>query len=125
MAKEVGAKGVIITNKDIDDAMDPYGDFSDATFLVFIAQSEFADDLLLGTSFFVGSLSSTSDIASEIEAQLWISALNEKSYELVQYWQETLKEIPAIAQKVNWKPRYAMWGCFTGSSFSDSCTTDA
>ena len=59
MAKEVGAKGVIIVNEELDHAMDPYGDFSDTTFLVFFAESQDADDLLLGSEFFVGSLSTT------------------------------------------------------------------
>lgn len=40
------------------------------------------------------------------------------------YWSETLKEIPAIAQKVNWKPRYAVWGCFSGTSFVDTCANN-
>lgn len=40
MAKEVGAKGVIIVNEELDHAMDPYGDFSDTTFLVFFAESQ-------------------------------------------------------------------------------------
>ena len=59
MAKEVGAKGVIIVNEDLDHAMDPYGDFSDATFLVFFAESQKANDLLLGSEFFVSSITTT------------------------------------------------------------------
>lgn len=39
MVKDVGAKGVIILSENLDHAFDPYGDFSDNTFLVFIATS--------------------------------------------------------------------------------------
>lgn len=49
MAKEVGAKGVIIANLDVDQGMDPYGDFSDQTFLVFFATTTYANDLILGS----------------------------------------------------------------------------
>lgn len=65
MAKDVGAKGVIITNEDIDNAMNPYGDYKDNTFLVFFADSDFAEDLLEETDFFVGSITTTSEIRSD------------------------------------------------------------
>lgn len=102
--------------------MDPYGDFSDSTFLVFFAESQYAQDLLLGSTFFIGSVSTSNEVVEGAEAEIWLSTMNEKSYELSQYWMETLKEIPAIAQKVSWKPRYALWGCFSGSSFSEMCS---
>lgn len=46
MAKNVGAKGVILLNDNLDNAFDPYGDFSDNTFLVFIAISAESKKLL-------------------------------------------------------------------------------
>lgn len=39
MAKDVGAKGVIILSQNLDQAFDPYGDYNDRTFLVFMATS--------------------------------------------------------------------------------------
>jgi hypothetical protein len=36
MSKMLGAKGVIIIVDSIDNAMTPYGDYSDSTFLVFM-----------------------------------------------------------------------------------------
>lgn len=42
MAKNVGAKGIIILNDDLDEAIEPYGDYSDNTFLVFVAKKSSA-----------------------------------------------------------------------------------
>ncbi len=40
MVKDIGAKGLIILNDDLDDAIEPYGDYSDNTFLVFVAKKQ-------------------------------------------------------------------------------------
>lgn len=43
----VGAKGIIIIVDSIDNAMTPYGDYSDSTFLVFMVEGSKAKELLL------------------------------------------------------------------------------
>lgn len=47
--------------------------------------------------------------------ELWISAIDQSSYNLLRDWNDTLKEVPALSSKVEWKPRYVIYGCIQGS----------
>lgn len=61
MAKDVGAKGVIVLSEELDHVNDPYGDQSDSTFLVFIAKASETKKVLLSDSYFVATISSKSN----------------------------------------------------------------
>lgn len=56
MAKDVGAKGVIFLTDTDEHSFTPYGDFSDLTFLVFIAAPKEADPLIIPNQYIVARL---------------------------------------------------------------------
>lgn len=65
---------------------------------------------------------------SKTKVELWVSAIDQSSYELLAKWNETLKEIPGLASRVEWKPRYVIYGCIHNSldpsrSCNDSVAT--
>lgn len=39
-------------------------------------------------------------------------------------WDQTTREVPSIAKSVDWKPRYALWGCNSGHFAPGSVCTD-
>lgn len=124
----VGAKGIIIIVDSIDNAMTPYGDYSDSTFLVFMVEGSKAKELLLPQSYLLASLSTDPDKNPGEKAvlELWVTALDSKSYELLTIWNQTLEEVTVFKDAIDWKPRYALWGCSSGlySPYPD-CKSDA
>ena len=51
MAKDAGAKGIIIITSNMENTFQPYSDYSDNTFLVFIADSKTTKDVLISSTF--------------------------------------------------------------------------
>lgn len=62
MAKDAGAKGLIILTDNLDDAIQPYGDYSDNTFLVFIANSVEGQQLIVPKTFIIAAISSSNTV---------------------------------------------------------------
>jgi hypothetical protein len=58
MAKDAGAKGIIIITSNIENTFQPYSDYTDNTFLVFSADSKTTRDLLISSSLFLGTITS-------------------------------------------------------------------
>lgn len=95
--------------------VDPYGDFTDSTFFVFnVLKTETSKSALFPNKYILASVSSPTSIQTKPILQLWLSALDTKSYELVSIWEETLKEVPIFGVNAIWRPRYALWGCNSG-----------
>lgn len=124
MAKDAGAKGIIIITSNMENTFQPYSDYSDNTFLVFIADSKTTKDVFISSTFILGTITSSTAMTKKAELQLWVSTLNTKSYELLNMWEQTLKDIPSIGSRVNWKPRYALWGCNSGLFVNNPSCTD-
>lgn len=47
MVKDAGGKGIVMLTTELSNAISPYGDFSDNTFLVFVADANIAKSKLL------------------------------------------------------------------------------
>jgi len=53
--------------------------------------------------------------------EIWISSLNRcnnqsnlESYNILNDWKEIQQEITNIDTKIKWKPRFALYSCFSG-----------
>lgn len=61
MVKNIGAKGVIILTKNLDHSVHPYGDYTDSTFLVFIADFNTAKSKLSPSKYLIATLTTSNN----------------------------------------------------------------
>jgi hypothetical protein len=67
MAKDAGAKGIIIITSNMENTFQPYSDYSDNTFLVFIADSKINKDVLISSSFILGTITSSTAVTKKAD----------------------------------------------------------
>ena len=67
MAKDAGAKGIIIITSNMENTFQPYSDYSDNTFLVFIAESKTTKDVLISSTFILGTITSSTATTKKAE----------------------------------------------------------
>ena len=63
------------------------------------------------TDFILGSISDVKDKALKNQVEIWVSADNLPSYDLLETWRELTDQVPEILDKVEWEPRYALTRC--------------
>lgn len=115
-----GAIGVIIIDDDHNRLEEPYAMLQDGKILSFLIDE---NEGMIVQKF----MKSNNLTAVEVNViykkeprnttlvELWVSAIDESSYNLLRDWNTTLKEIPILASKVTWKPRYVITGCVNNS----------
>lgn len=119
-AMKAGAMGVIIVDDDPNRLEEPYSMFTDGTFLSFLIDEK--EGMLLFNYMDTNKIDSVEvevtyhkAARTETLVELWVSAIDQSSYNLLQDWNETLREVPALSGKVTWKPRYVIYGCIHNS----------
>lgn len=119
-AMTAGAMGVIIIDDDFKRSEEPYSMFTDGQILSFLIDE--SEGMLVQKY-----MSTNNKTAIEVNVvynkeprekplvELWVSAIDESSYNLLRDWNNTLNEIPILRSKVEWKPRYVITGCVNNS----------
>lgn len=112
--------GIIIIDDDPNRLEEPYASFSDGQFLSFLIDEKegmiiknFMKDKNIETV--EVEVTYTMSPRKDALVELWVSAIDQSSYNILSDWNDTLRDVPALAGKVQWKPRYVIYGCVSGS----------
>ena len=114
-----GAHGIIIIDDEHSRKDEPYIKFHDGMIYSFLIDE---DEGKIISNYLNNSSKSDVEVLVQYQkdnnkrhVELWMSPMDDRSYNMARWWKEILDEVPSLQKAMTWKPRYAITGCIMNS----------